>query len=438
MTDPAQQPSESLSRMSAALVPRELLSWSLTAITLGALEGGLLGIIVKNQFGDVASPVLINFAVAIVAGAPSFANLSSFIVAPMAQGRDKIALLSRLMMLMGICLVLMSIPVASGSGLVMFTLLAVISRAAWAGVLTIRAAVWRANYQRRWRGRVTARIVQLASLLVALVSALTGLLMDWNGEAWRAVFPFAGLSSVAAFYVYRRSRVRRHRQLLQAERAELSLRSSSFSLQAMSAVLKENRDFRNYMLGMMVFGSGNLMVIAMLVVLMNDYFTMPRLHQVMITSSLPLLVLCFSIGQWAKLLDQQHIFTYRAIHSWNFVSAHAVFAFAAIIQAPEFLWLGSLLLGSAYAGGHLGWNLGHNDFTNDANSSLYMAIHVSLTGLRGLLMPIVGVAVMQTLDQLSPGSGAYAMLLPLLLCFAGSCWFVFLHFDKKKSSNAGP
>jgi hypothetical protein len=152
----------------------------------------------------------------------------------------------------------------------------------------------------------------------------------------------------------------------------------------------------------------------------------------LITSSLPLLILCLTIPFWAKLLDRQHIFTYRAIHSWAFVSAHAVFALAAIARIPELLWLGSLLLGTAYAGGHLGWNLGHNDFTDDANSSLYMAIHVSLTGLRGLLMPIAGVAFIQYLDFASPGSGAYALLLPLLLCLLGSCWFVFLHYDREK------
>lgn len=431
---PSGQRLQGLPRMSAALVPRELLSWSLSAISLAALEGGLLGVIVKNQFSEVGSPALVNFAVAVVAGAPSFANLSSFFVAPLAQGRDKIVLLSRLMLLMGICLVLMAFPPTSGPGLFFFTLLAVVGRAAWSGILTVRAAVWRANYERRWRGRVTARIVQFASLLVAGVSALTGLLMDWHGDAWRVVFPLAGLSSVAAWYVYRHTRVRRHQKLLHAERAELSLRSSSFSLKAMAGVLKDNRDFRNYMLGMMVFGSGNLMIIAMLVVLMNDYFTLPRLHQVMITSSLPLLVLFVSIAHWAKVLDKRHIFTYRAIHSWNFVAAHGVFATGALAGRPELLWLGSLLLGSAYAGGHLGWNLGHNDFTTDANSSLYMAIHVSLTGMRGLLMPIVGVAFFQYLETRSTGSGAYAMLLPVILCLIGAFWFVYLHFDREKNA----
>ena len=70
MVEPATKPSPAPAPMAAALVPRELLSWSLAAVALGALEGGLLGVIVKNQFADVASPVAVNFGVALVAGAP--------------------------------------------------------------------------------------------------------------------------------------------------------------------------------------------------------------------------------------------------------------------------------------------------------------------------------------------------------------------------------
>ena len=416
-----------LPRMAAALVPRELMSWSLTAVALGALEGGLLGVIVKNQFGEAASPALVNLAVAIVAGAPSFANLSSFFFASLAMGRDKVMLISRLMLLMGFCLFVMSIPGTSAGGLLLFTAMTVLARFAWSGILTIRAAVWRVNYERRWRGHVTARIVQIASLLIAVFSALIGLLLDWRGEAWRLLFPLAGACAVLGFFVYQRSRVRRHRHLLRRELTEKALSGSQFSAQSMIGILRSNRDFRNYMIGMMVFGSGNLMVIALLVVLMNEHFGLSRLHQVMITSSLPLLVLCVSIGFWARVLAHRHIFTYRAIHSWNFVSASTCFALAAILTQPSLLWLGAVLLGSAYAGGHLGWNLGHNDFSDDANSSLYMAIHVGLTGARGLLMPIVGVMFFQFLEGRSAGAGAYAMLLPLSLSFLGSCWFVYLH-----------
>ena len=293
--------------MVTALIPRELMSWALTAIALGALEGGLLGVIVKNQFGSVASPLVVNLSVAIVAGAPAFSNLSSFLFAYLSAGRDKIQFLCRLMQLMAICLILMVLPTASPGGLVMFILCIVVARVAWSGVLTVRAAVWRSNYTRRWRGHVTAKIVQIASLLVATVSAFAGFLMDWSGEAYRLMFPIAGLGALAASVVYRRTRVRQHRRLMATEGTKPGS-NNQISLRAAVEVLTENGEFRNYMIGMMVFGSGNLMIVALLVVLINDHFSLNRVQQVMLTSSVPLFFLCFSISQWARLLAGRHIF----------------------------------------------------------------------------------------------------------------------------------
>jgi hypothetical protein len=421
-----------LPRMSAALLPRERLGWSLNAIAFGALEGGLLGVIVKNQFEAAASPAWVSLAVAVVAGAPAFSNLSSFLFAGLAMGRNKAQLLSRLMVGIGLCLLLMPLVGHDAAGLLLFTLLTVMARVAWTGILTVRAVVWRANFPRRWRGKITARFERRASLLTALFIALVGFAMDWNGDAWRLLFPLGGLSAFAAAAVYRFTRVRRQRLLLRAETAGGRTAGRSLSLAAMAGVLRENRDFRNYMAGMMVFGAGNLMVVPMLVILVADYFHLGRLEQVLITSSIPVLLLCFSVTFWAARLDQRHIISYRAIHAWNFVVMIAVFAAAAILHLPALLWLGAVLMGSAHGGGHLGWNLGHNDFTGDADSSLYMATHVSLTGVRGLVMPIAAVGFMQYLESLRPGLGVYGLLLPLTLSLAGSCWFVHLHRERRR------
>ena len=230
-----------------ALVPRELLSWALTAVALGALEGGLLGVIVKNQFADVASPLAVNLAVAVVAGAPSFSNLTSFLFARLAAGRDKILFLCRLMQLMGLCLFLMVLPTATPFGLILFTICTVTGRVAWSGILTVRAAVWRANYTRRWRGHVTARIVQIASLLIAAFSALIGYTLDWNGEAYRLLFPLAGLGALAASRVFRRTRVRQHRRLLRSEESDQSGGGRQFSLRGALEVLRRGFDDRHHL-----------------------------------------------------------------------------------------------------------------------------------------------------------------------------------------------
>ena len=428
---------QQLPRMAAALVPRELTNWSLTAVALAALEGGLLGVIVKNQFAGVTTPMLLNIAVAAVAAAPSFSNLASFMFAAMAAGRDKLALLSKLMVLMGLCLVIMALPERTSTGLVIFCVTAILARTAWSGILIVRAAVWRANYSRAWRARVTARIVQLSSLLMAAYSALIGLLLDWRPDAFRPAFVLGAICALAAANVTRKSRFRRQRQLIAAELAEQTLQGRRLSLSVLTSVLRRDIDFRHYMQGMMVFGSGNLMLLPMLVILLNEQLHLGQLHQVTVTSSLPLLVLCFSISFWGRMLDRLHIFSYRAVHSWFFVGSSALFATAVITQRTELLWPASVIMGGAYAGGHLGWNLGHNDFSSDGNASHYMAIHVMLTGLRGLVMPLIGVGFYEILNAWRPEIATWALLLPLSLSMSGALIFVVLHLQMTRRKSSG-
>ena len=426
---------ERLPRMAAALVPRELANWSLTAVALGALEGGLLGVIVKTQFAGVASPLVVNIAVAVVAAAPSFTNLASFLFAAKAAGRDKLALLSKLMQFMGLCLVIMALPGRTPLGLLVFCVMTVLARTAWSGILIIRAAVWRANYTRAWRARVTARIVQISSLLVAACSALIGVLLDWRPDAFRAAFIIGAACALFAAHVNRKSRFRRQRQLIAAELAEQTLQGRRLSLPVLAAVLRRDVDFRHYMMAMMVMGSGNLMLLPMLVILLNEHLHLNQLHQVTVTSSLPLLTLCFSITFWARMLDRRHIFSYRAFHSWFFAGASLLFAVAVITKKADLLWPASVMLGAAYAGGNLGWNLGHNDFSHDGNASHYMAIHVMLTGLRGLVMPLIGVGFYEYLAASQPQYQGWALLLPFTLTLAGAVIFVVLHLRLVQRTN---
>ena len=121
--DMINQPREKLPKMAANLLPRELLSWSLMAVAMGAMEGGLLGIIVKNQFSDAVAPALVNLAVAIVAGAASFTNLFSFSFAARAMGRGKVLMLARLMFVIAACLLTVTLSPVSATGLALFTVL---------------------------------------------------------------------------------------------------------------------------------------------------------------------------------------------------------------------------------------------------------------------------------------------------------------------------
>jgi hypothetical protein len=225
--------------------------------------------------------------------------------------------------------------------------------------------------------------------------------------------------------LYARVRVRGHRRLVAAERAEQA-GPGRRRRRDLFGILRTDHDYRRYLTCMFVFGSGNLMVVAQLVVILNEQLGLSRLQQMLITSSIPFAVIPLSIPLWARFFDRVHIVRYRAVQSWSFVAAMAAFLTGVFTARIEVLWLGAALLGTGYAGGRLGWNLGHNDFASDARATEYMGLHVTLTGVRGLLAPIAGVGAYQILQGVEEGLGIYALFLPLALTTGGAFGFVWL------------
>src|SRR6056297_990735 len=210
--DPARLPF-----IARTLMPREVSANATMAVALGALEGGLIGVIVKTQFDGVAAPMWVNLCVALVAGAPAFANIASLWISSLAEGRDRTSWVAGLKALTAFFLLVMAIVPISAGGLLLLTVAMLASRLSWAGVITLRAAIWRANFPRHVRGQITGRITVIYSLIIALTAAAIGGLMSWWPEAWRAVFPVAGLLGLVAAARYRRVRIRRGNQLRRQE-----------------------------------------------------------------------------------------------------------------------------------------------------------------------------------------------------------------------------
>ncbi len=422
-----------ISNLAKAMIPREMATWSTAAIMLAAIEGGLAGVIVKSIFAGQAPPLWVNLAVAMVVGAPAFANILSIVFASLGHGRDKVRVMSISMSGIGVGLLFMAIAPITSSGLVIFTLGLILARVFWSGVVTLRASVWRMNFSREVRGRITSRLMTASSLVMAVSSGLIGFWLNDHPLAFRWIYPLAAMVAVLIAWVYRKTRIRGGHRLIKDEQEDGAEQSGRWS--AMLKILKQDLDFRKYMLAMMLFGSGNLMLMAPLIVVVNEHFDLSRLEQILITSSIPLLMVAASLTAWGKLLDGRHILEYRALHSWSFVLALGSFAVAAISGYEEGFWIGSIILGIAYGGAVLGWNLGHNDFSGNKDSALYMGIHVTLTGLRGLFMPTVGVLVYQALNAINPELGPKALLLPFALVVSGALLFVLLAQQHKKNQS---
>ena len=401
---------------------REILPWGLLGLALGLVEGATAAVLVKQHFTGVAPRFIVNLAVALVSGAPAFANVLSFVWANLAHGRARVRLMVALQGAFAVLVGCVAFASRAAGGLLITVLSIVSARVLWSGILTVRASVWTANYPRRVLARITGRIVVVNAVAVAASAALVGWVLEARAVDARWLYGAGALAGLTGAWLYRSMRVRREFRLL-AEESASGARSEPFSLRVLTQILKEDPAYREYMMWMGIFGAGNLILTAQLVLLFSEHMQHSSATQIGLLAVVPLITQPLFLPWWARLFDGSHVVRYRSRQGWALVLAVAVMCVGVFSASLLVLWVGAVLLGAAQAGANLGWNLGHNDFASVGRAQHYMGVHVTLTGLRGGLAPPLGVLGYMWLEGWHRGAGQFALLLPLVMTAAGALGF---------------
>ena len=160
------------------------------------------------------------------------------------------------------------------------------------------------------------------------------------------------------------------------------------------AVAWNDRLFRIMLIGWMLMGMGNLMMIPLRV----EYLANPvygiNASNSMITALLISTVLFFrllSTKFWGALFDSVNVITLRIVLNCVFAVSIMLFFFT------DRLWviaIGCAFLGMAFGGGGILWSLYVTKIAPPDKVASYMSVHGFLTGVRMALAPLIGYTVM--------------------------------------------
>jgi len=396
---------------------------------MGAIEGGVVGVLTKRLFEGVVDASILDWAVATLAAAQGFANISSFFWAAVSHGKHKVKFVTALKVMCVLLVGLVTIIPTTPFGLGMLLCCVVGTRVCYTGVVTLRTTIWQANYPRENRANVAGEIATIQSLVLASVAFGVGQAMDQNEAAFRWIYPIAASFGIIGAAIYSKVRVKGHKQLLHEEKQSPELVSikpwKTFHL------LFEDVQFAKYMSCQFILGVGNLMLTAPLVIVLNDDFALDYLGEILIVTIIPILMIPISTPLWAKLLNRVHILTFRAFHSWFFVASSLCFAVGILMRDMTLMWTGASIRGLGFGGGVLAWNLGHQDYAPVEQSGQYMGLHVTLTGIRGLFAPALGVFLYTSLLASGYPAGTIVFVTGAVCSAIGGIGFILLARARK-------
>ena len=271
-----------------------------------------------------------------------------------------------------------------------------------------RTALYQANLPGAHRGAMVGAVRAAQALVRLSVAGVAAACLHAWPESYRVLYPAIGLVSLLLVWPYRRAPDR-----LDGDAPAPALRAA---LRQTALVLVRDRPFARFMGLWFVFGLANLMSMPLMVLLL-DAVAKPlgpgpaAAHAAVLLNVVPPLLWLVTLGPWGRVLDRTGPVAMRGPLNivwalcplwWGawplLVAAGAVpsgwFGLGPVAVILLGFYVGQVMQGFAHGGTQLIWTLGVVPYARDAeDAASYMAVHTTLTGIRGLIAPPLALLV---------------------------------------------
>lgn len=253
----------------------------------------------------------------------------------------------------------------------------IIGMTASAAAIPLLTQIYQENYPDRARGHLFARTFMIRIGLAALFSELAGRALSGHIAQFRyLLLVFVGASAFASGCLAR------------YPSRPLTAAGGTHPLRALRFV-REDALFSRTLVCWMLMGFANLMMLPMRV----EYLANPKYHLALpvsqiafLTGVVPNLARLIMSPIWGWLFDRMNFFALRITLNAGF--AVGILAFFTSAD-PGGLLIGAIVFGISNAGGDVAWSLWVTKFAPPEHVADYMAVHTFLTGVRGVLAPLI-------------------------------------------------
>jgi hypothetical protein len=296
-----------------------------------------------------------------------------------------------------------------------FCLCAVASSALEHLTLPARLTLYRHNYPMDLRPLFASRLRQAQMLMILLVGAGLGLLMDWNSPRpegvgtwletlvrgdilpWNTILkygvPFIAALSFTGVLLF--ARIREGARVNNLKENGSGVAPPGF--RAWIAVLAGNRSFLVFEIAYFLFGFGNLMTLPLMVILITkpEYGIEASYFEAMLLQAVIWqLAILLAAPLMGKLVQRFNPLLLRGVFTLIFAGDLLLMYLGFRTASITPLYFGKMIKGISNSGGMLITELGPMYFAKSREqASTYIGIHTVLTGIRASVSPWAGAAL---------------------------------------------
>jgi MFS family permease len=285
-------------------------------------------------------------------------------------------------------------------------------------------ALLQANYHPSIRGTVFGSITAVTKLVFLAAAYGSGELLDARPEAYRWLFPAAGLIGTLAYLQYARIRIRRW----EAPAREAARPGLLSAVRNFGRIMREDRDFDRFERNFMLYGIAFMIVLPVNVFLLIDDLRMSYGTYSLCTLVTFHVVVAVLSRPAGALMDRIGATRVAALSFLTLIGYSGALFAASLTNSVALAFVGYVFFGVGMSGVNAAWSLGAMKFAGDRDASAYMGAHVACVGARGLFGPGIGFALMLAVEHPWVGlvgwgiPSVYAVAMVLMSLAAAAMW----------------
>ena len=307
-------------------------------------------------------------------------------------------------------------------------------------LLSIWNIVFKHNYTEKNRSRLYSYATSFQTVFVLIVTTASGFLLDINSSIYKILFPAAGVFGILVYWSLARMinlSMDDYSGKNKKQRSYYSIRLikdiAVLPLRNTLRIFRENKPFLRFEAYFFLYGMAFMVLSPVIPVFLVDDLKLSYspisfakgliFHSALIIFT-PLMGRYHGTGNPAKFCG--YVFSILALFPLVLVSAKHFLSLGLIADTDIVVYISFFIFGFAMSGVTIAWALSSIFYAPKNEVSNYQAVHITLTGVRGIFSPALGYAVMKIFDI------EYSFYLSALLFLLGG---IMMWKDSRKLKN---
>lgn len=260
-------------------------------------------------------------------------------------------------------------------------------------------SIYQNNFSAQNRGQIFGFVSSIGTFSLIIASYIAGKMLDIDGDNFRIIFAIIALAGLLYSLVMAMIKVDKPRipYASQHHLREIFIKPISKGFR----LLQQNHEFRCFQRNFFLYGIGYLIVLPAIPIYLVDTMQMSYSEIFLAKSILAELGILFFAPLAGKISGKIN----PAYFSFIAFAALGIYPIMLIVSSflPALIWAKALvyfaffLFGIAMSMILISWNISSIFFAGDNDVSMYQSVHVTLTGIRGLIIPPLGLLILKLL-----------------------------------------